>query len=66
MKRMILECSPMRTCGFDRWILQATETDIFVNGLSHCVRMPNIKELWVQKVKKPIPNHRFAAALRWK
>lgn len=43
-------------------VFQATDTDIFVNAMYYCTRIPTLKELWVQK-DKCIPVHEIVSAL---
>ena len=35
--------------GCSRVIIRANDTDIIVMGLYHCAKIPNMKEMWIQK-----------------
>ena len=49
--------------GYTHAVIQVTDTDILVMAIYHCIRIPGLEELWVQKRATCIPCHRIARQL---
>jgi len=49
--------------GYTRIVVQATDTDILVLAVYYSVRIPGLRELWVNKGSKYIPCHTIASVL---
>jgi len=49
--------------GYQRAVIQATDTDIFIMAIYYSVRIPGLKELWMQEGSSYIPCHIIANLL---
>jgi len=61
--RILAHISCVNQHGYQRAVIQATNTDIFIMAIYYSVCIPGLKELWMQKGFSYIPCHIIANLL---